>query len=344
MTQPDTSYAQPYPFESRRSNHDVPLVPAPPVEGPAVPFDLPGLSIGVAEYAEGPTGCTVLYLPGGARTAVDVRGGAVGMTGGGRFNHAICFAGGSLHGLEAAAGVSAALLAARGNRVDWDHLEVVSGAIIYDFTARDNAIHPDMALGRAALDRLSTSRVPVGRRGAGACATVGKMLPSRAEFAGQGAAYVEREGVKVLVLTVVNAVGVVVDRDGVVVRGNLDPDTGKREGYADYYRALVDTDHAPAGGNTTITAVVTNARLSDVELEQLGRMVHSSMHRGLQPFHTMTDGDVLFTLTTDTHDLDLTVTQLGVLASEAAWDAVLSSVEPRPVGGTGTGTEDVRTP
>ena len=319
-------YARPCSFESRSSNHDLTLSPAPSSDGRSVSFDLPGLSVGIAEYAEGPTGCTVMYLPEGARTSVDVRGGAVGMTGVGRFNHAICFAGGSLHGLEATAGVAAGLLAKRGNRVDWDHLQGVSGAIIYDFAARDNAIYPDLALGSAALDRLDDREIPVGRRGAGACATVGKMLPDRAEFAGQGAAYVERGRLKVVVVTVVNAVGVVVDRSGAVVRGNVDPSTGEREGYADYYRALEEQDYAPSIGNTTITAVVTNAKLTDLELQQFGRMVHSSMHRPIQPFHTMTDGDVLFALTTDAEELDMTVTQLGVLGSEAAWDAVLASV------------------
>ena len=326
MTERDLRYAQPFSFESRSSNLDMTLSPAPQSGGRTVAFTFPGLSVGIAEYAEGPTGCTVMYLPGGARTSVDVRGGAVGMTGVEGFTHAICFAGGSLYGLEAAAGVSAGLLAKRGNRVDWESLEGVAGAIIYDFTARDNAVYPDAALGRAALERLSDSDIPVGRRGAGSCATVGKMLPSRAEFAGQGAAYVARGPIKVVVLTVVNAVGVVVDRDGVVVRGNVDPSTGEREGYADYYRALQSATSAPSTGNTTITAVITNARLTDPELKQFGRMVHSSMHRAIQPFHTMTDGDVLFALTTDTEELDMTATQLGVLGSEAAWDAVLSSL------------------
>jgi 6-aminohexanoate-oligomer endohydrolase len=326
VTQRDVRYAKSWSFESRVSNDDVTLSPATIGSGPTVPFDFPGLSVGIAEYAEGPTGCTVIYLPAGARTAIDVRGGAVGITGAMRFNHAICFAGGSLNGLEASAGVTAALLAKRGNRVDWDELECVSGAIIYDYSARDNAIYPDLALGKAALEALSASEIPVGRRGAGASATVGKMLPSRAEFAGQGAAFVDRAGLKVVVVTVVNAVGVVVDRTGAVVRGNVDPSTGEREGYADYYRALESESYAPAAGNTTITAVITNAKVSDLELEQLGRMVHSSMHRAIQPFHTMTDGDVLFTLTTDEHELDMTVAQLGVLGSEAAWDAVLASL------------------
>ena len=37
-------------------------------------FDFPGLRIGVAEYDEGPTGCTVFHFEGGAMLERDVRG------------------------------------------------------------------------------------------------------------------------------------------------------------------------------------------------------------------------------------------------------------------------------
>jgi L-aminopeptidase/D-esterase-like protein len=81
-------------------------------------------------------------------------------------------------------------------------------------------------------------------------------------------------------------------------------------------------------GNTTLTVLVTNVKLSDYSLNQLARQVHSSMHRAIQPFHTENDGDVLFALTTD--DIELTSispTGLATLASEVAWDAVLSSAD-----------------
>src|SRR5258708_1931419 len=78
--------------------------------GPALAFDLPGVLVGAAEYAEGPTGCTVILLPRGAEAAADERGGAVGIVGG----HypapdAICLAGGSLLRLEAPARPAAQL-------------------------------------------------------------------------------------------------------------------------------------------------------------------------------------------------------------------------------------------
>ena len=87
----------------------------------------------------------------GARTIVDVRGGAPGVTGEYGWSHAICLAGGSLYGLEATAGVSAELFARRGYSTAWSDFGLVSGAIIFDYGARTSKIYPDKALGRAAL-------------------------------------------------------------------------------------------------------------------------------------------------------------------------------------------------
>jgi L-aminopeptidase/D-esterase-like protein len=306
-------------------NSDLPLTPqASPGRG-TVAFDLPGVFVGTAEYGEGPTGCTVVHLPAGARTAVDARGGAVGMSGGYDYNHAICLAGGSVYGLSAVAGVSEELLSRRSNRTKWDELQLVSGAVIYDFSPRDNAVHPDGALGRAALRAAREGEFPVGRCGAGSSATAGKIEHARAEFTGQGAAFGTFGTAKVLVATVINSVGVIVGRDGAILRGNHHDDGERRHPSVDY-AALSD---APAVmGNTTLSVLVTNVRLTDRELAQLGRQVHSSMHRGIQPFHTEADGDVLFTMTTDEVDLaGVRPAGLGALASEIAWDAILSCAE-----------------
>ncbi len=306
------------------TNHDLPLDPQPSPGRDVVEFDLPGVYAGTAEYAEGPTGCTVIWVPKGARTAVDARGGAVGLSGGYQFHHAVVLAGGSVYGLEAAAGVSTELLHRAENRTHWAALAHVSGAVVYDFSTRETAIAPDAALGLAALENSVEGKVSVGRCGAGRATSVGKIDYDRAEFAGQGAAFGTFGDAKVLVVTVVNAVGVVVDRDGTVVRGNYHSDTGERRMPALDYAAPEPA--RTVAGNTTLTVLVTNVRLTDFALNQLATQVHSSMHRAIQPFHTELDGDTLFALTTDEVELTGTAAGLGALASEVAWDAVLSSV------------------
>jgi L-aminopeptidase/D-esterase-like protein len=60
----------------------------------------------------------------------------------------------------------------------------------------------------------------------------------------------------------------------------------------------------------------------------MGRQVHSSMARAIQPFHTPDDGDIRFTASTGEIAAEgIDSTALGVVASEMAWDAVLSSYE-----------------
>ena len=50
------------------------------------------------------------------------------------------------------------------------------------------------------------------------------------------------------------------------------------------------------------------------------------MARAIQPFHALEDGDVLFAVSTGAveSELLLDTTALGIVASELAWDAVLS--------------------
>ena len=83
-----------------------------------------------------------------------------------------------------------------------------------------------------------------------------------------------------------------------------------------------------APGNTTLTLVVTNQQLTRRELRQLGVQVHASMARAIQPFHALVDGDVLYSVSTaELENEELTSMSLGAVASELAWDAVLSCVD-----------------
>jgi L-aminopeptidase/D-esterase-like protein len=305
------------------------LTPTTEFGEPLLRFDFPGLQIGVAEYEAGATGCTVFYFPQGGMAAVDIRGGSPGtLMAGDGWVDAICYAGGSLYGLEAATGVAAELFAQRNYGTHWYEIAVVRGAIIFDFSARPNAIYPDKALGQAALRAAKAGIFPLGARGAGRSATVGKAFDfSQAESAGQGGAFRQIGAIKLAVFTVVNALGAIVNRQGQVVRGQLNPATGLRIPAAEDLeeRIRLQTEARTTKGNTTLTVVVTNQKLELKQLTQLARQVHSSMGRAIQPFHTLDDGDVLYAVTTnevEAHRIETTA--LGVVASELAWDAILS--------------------
>ena len=317
---------------ARLSNDTAELVPRTSFDGPELRFDFPGLEIGVAEYEEGPTGCTVFSFPAGAASSVDVRGGSPGVSGAGyELLHAICLAGGSLYGLEAAAGVAAELLARRGYRTGWLDIPLVAGAIVFDWGPRDNAVYPDKELGRAALRAVRQGVFPLGARGAGRSATAGKVFAyEEGEPAGQGGAFRQVGETKLGVFTVVNAIGAIVDREGDVVLGHHDPASGLRRRLVPGVEERLGQGLPvrPPPGNTTLTVVATNLRLDARQLRTLGRQVHASMARAIQPFHALEDGDVLFAVSTGTVESDplLDTTALGVVASELAWDAVLSVV------------------
>lgn len=315
-----------------KSNDDFTLTPRTRFDGPELRFDFPKLLIGVAEYDEGPTGCTVFSFPAAMQTAIDVRGGNVGMLDPCSYTHAICFSGGSLLGLEAASGVRYGLFSQQSDSLE--HLPLVNGATIFDFGKRANAVYPDKSLGRAALESAKPNRFPLGARGAGRNAGVGGVLTAnRSEPSGQGAAYREINGVKLAIFTVVNSLGAIVDRSGKVVRGNRDEKTGERRSVVAEVNERIDADEEieELWGNTTLTLLVTNQKLFANDLAQLGKQVHSSMSRCIQPFHTRFDGDVFYTVTTgQVKNHSLSVATLGLLASELAWDAVLSAVQIDP--------------
>jgi L-aminopeptidase/D-esterase-like protein len=233
--------------------------------------------------------------------------------------------------LEACTGVAAEIFARSGHRPGWENIPVVQGAIIFDMPG-PNSVYPDKALGRAAMRAAREGWFPVGARGAGRGAHVGKAAGfDMVEPAGQGAAFGVFGETAILVCTVVNAIGAIVDRTGAVVRGHRRPD-GRRVPIEDVVRSGVT---ARPSQNTTLTAVVTNQRLSSRELQQLARQVHASMARAIQPFHTADDGDVLIAVSTlEKSDKPIGLTHLGVLASELAWDAVLSSFDSAEANGS----------
>ena len=311
------------------SNDSLTLVPQAPPEAPGLAFDFPGVEIGLAEYAEGPTGCTVIRFAQTANLDIDKRGGAIGMVGDYGSIDAICLAGGSILGLEASAGVAAALSAARGHDTGFDTLPLVSGAIIYDFGYRENAIYPDKALGESALAAAQPGWFPLGARGAGMSATVGNAAPLTPfgwETSGQGAAFRQIGETKILAISVVNALGGIFDRSGQIVRGFQNRETGERKPMADIMADDLASDGA-GPGNTTLTVVITNQNLEGYVRQQMSRQIHNAMGRMIRPFHTIYDGDVLFLVSTGEVDNPrLGPITLGEMAAETLWDAVLAAI------------------
>lgn len=317
----------------------------------ALRFDWPVIRIGTGEYEEGPTGVTVFRFARPVHGAIDARGGGPGTVNPEFLQlgydrpalDAIVFSGGSWYGLESVTAVNTAFVdeGYRGGR--WDNVGLVEGSIVYDLGSRRlNEIYPDKKLAQAALRAVQPGVYPVGPYGAGRLVMTGAVFGCNAH-SGQGGAFRQIGDLKIAAFTVVNAFGIVTDRDGRVPNCNREPgwpqDLKAKDLMADAMTTRKDGwPPPPAPGdarrNTTISLVVVNQALAPWELQRLAVQVHTSMGRAIQPFATEYDGDVLYAVSTaeltPPDDKRISLVNLGLLAGEVMWDAILSAVPEQP--------------
>ena len=299
--------------------------------------DVAGIEVGHFTDPRRPTGCSVVIAREGAVAGVDVRGAAPGtretdlLAPGNLVEqvHAIMLAGGSAWGLEAATG-AVRWLEEHGVGLDVGvgRLPLVPAAVLFDLHVGDMKVRPDAAAGYAACAAATHKPPAEGNVGAGAGAVVGKMFGlQHAMKGGVGTASVTVAGVTVGALIVCNAVGDVVD-----------PDTGRPLAGARAADGLTlrDTRHALlrgepphpllAGSNTTIGVIATDARLTKVQAQRLAVAGHDGLARSINPVHTMSDGDTLFTLATGHVPHHPGMMVLATMAAEAVARATVRAV------------------
>lgn len=293
-----------------------------------------GLKVGHFTLSERPTGCTVVLAEQGAVAGVDVRGAAPGTRETDLLDpvntvqqvHAIVLSGGSAFGLEAASGVMR-FLEERGigyeTRVA--RVPIVPAAILFDLGVGDARIRPTADCGYRAAQAATAGPVAEGDLGAGAGATVGKLMgPKRAMKAGIGSAAIALpDGLVVAALVAVNAVGDIIDpATGRVVAGVRTEDG---QALADA-RELVRSgarSRARGGENTTLGVVATNARLTKAEARRMAQMAHDGFARAIAPAHTPGDGDTVFALATGTRAGEPDLLTIGALAADAMAEAIV---------------------
>ena len=299
--------------------------------------DVAGIEVGHFTDPRRPTGCSVVIAREGAVAGVDVRGAAPGtretdlLAPGNLVEqvHAIMLAGGSAWGLEAATG-AVRWLEEHGVGLDVGvgRLPLVPAAVLFDLHVGDMKVRPDAVAGYAACNAATCEPPAEGNVGAGAGAVVGKMFGlQHAMKGGVGTASVTVAGVTVGALIACNAVGDVVD-----------PDTGRPLAGARAADGLTlrDTRHALlrgepphpllAGSNTTIGVIATDARLTKVQAQRLAVAGHDGLARSINPVHTMSDGDTLFTLATGHVPHHPGMMVLATMAAEAVARATVRAV------------------
>jgi L-aminopeptidase/D-esterase-like protein len=298
--------------------------------------DVRGLTVGHWTDLAAATGCTVVLCDGdGAVAGVDVRGSAPGTRETDLLDpvnavqrvHAVVIGGGSAFGLDAACGVMRWLEAHdRGVQVGPLRVPVVPAAVLFDLPVGRPDVRPDAAAGEAACEAASREPVLQGSVGAGAGATVGKLMGlERATKSGLGSASLRLAGgVTVGALVAVNAAGDVVDpASGAGVAGPRRDDGG----FVRSSRWL--REHEPrigVGENTTLAVVATDAELTKPEAAKVAQMAHDGLARTIDPVHTMLDGDTVFALATGAAEVRADVTAVGAAAAAALATAVLAAV------------------
>jgi L-aminopeptidase/D-esterase-like protein len=315
--------------------------------------DVAGLTVGHATDERVRSGVTVLLCASGWAAGVDVRGGGPG----GRETdvlapenlvgraHSIVLAGGSVFGLAAADGVTAALSAQGAGlklQPDSPSIPIVPSAVLHDLANGGDKnwgmMPPYRDLGVRAADCAGVE-FDLGAVGAGRGAMAGSIK------GGIGSASLDLgEGLIVGALVAVNSLGSALMPDGRTFWAwafELDGEFGgggaPRErmelgdpGF-DVSRFRTQNRLQP-GANTTLGVVACNAGLTTAECKRMAMMAQDGIARAVRPAHTHFDGDTIFALASGAADLQgdrpraLHLARLGSAAADCVARAIARAV------------------
>jgi L-aminopeptidase/D-esterase-like protein len=309
--------------------------------------DVVGLSIGTAEDAAALTGVTVIVPDVRAVCSVDVRGGGPGTRETDALAaqslvgsvDAVVLSGGSVYGLAAADGVTAAM-GAEGRGYGLIEMPgvprspVIPAAILYDLANGGNKAWGDAppyaALGKRAYAARSRE-VKLGNFGAGLGAKAGGLK------GGQGSAsIVTEDGFTVAALACVNSFGSVTmpgQRAFWAAPFELDGEFG---GVAPQQRPFDLEDwgnsklQTTPRANTTIACVAVDADLTLADMKRLAQMASAGLARAVRPVFAPFDGDVVFAIAVATKKAPeprpLAVARFGALAADCLARAIARGV------------------
>jgi len=308
--------------------------------------------VGHAEDHKVLSGTTVLVADTPFLAVADLRGGAPGsreidvldpinLVG---HADAIVLSGGSVHGLDAASAVVAALRAKdRGYRMSTlaPSAPIVPAAVLFDLANGGDKEwgeeSPYRALGHAAFAAGSDSFV-LGNTGAGLGARAGIYKGGL----GSASAMTD-DDFMVGALAAVNSVGSPLIPNTNVFWAFPFEQNGEFGGrpFKDQPSGELDLPSdmkvADPGANTTIAIVAVDAEVTAVELKRIAVMAADGFARALRPVHTPFDGDIVFAVTTGRRPLgeprSRALMRLGSIASDCLSRAIARGVyEARSVG------------
>lgn len=269
------------------------------------------------------TGCTVVLTKEGAIGSVDVRGGGPGTRETDAFSpinlvqqvHGVALSGGSAFGLATADGVMQYL---DEQNIGFDtgvaKVPIVGGAVLFDLAYSEPGKRPTAKMGYQAAKSADKTPLVQGSYGAGAGATVAKMLPGLApKKSGFGTASMKVGKATIAAGFAVNALGNIYDyATGQLICGyTLDEQT----------KAMKQMWKAQ---NTTIGVIATDAVLTKTQAHRLAMLAHDGYAMAIRPVHTMHDGDTAFALATG--HVEENVDLLFAFAAEVTARAIANAV------------------
>ena len=283
-----------------------------------------GVKIGHAQSVEHGTGCSVIICDNKAICGVDIRGGGPASRETELLNtnmsndgiNALLLGGGSAYGLDAAGGIMKYLEEkGKGVQVGNAVVPIVVGSCIFDLAVASPSVRPDAAMGYEACLNSEKNENVQGNVGGGCGATVGKFMGvERSMKAGLGTYAVEINGVKIGAIVIVNAIGDVYEVDS----------KNELAGLLSFDKTQMVQLAAASAQNTTIGAVITNAKMDKAQANKLARMASNGIVRTIRPVNTSMDGDSVYAMSVG--EIDFNQDILGSLASYVMAKAINNAV------------------
>jgi L-aminopeptidase/D-esterase-like protein len=303
--------------------------------------DVEGILVGNADDEGVRSGVTVVLPEEPATAAGDVRGGAPGTRELGTLDpttltsriDAVCIAGGSAFGLDAAGGVMAWLAErGRGFPVGPARVPIVPAAILFDLLNGGNKAWglepPYRRLGLAACEAAGPD-FALGNAGAGYGAHAGPLK------GGLGSASaLSDDGLQVGALVAVNCFGSVTMPGSPAFWAWALEQQGEFGGAArPAPEGELDLDYeiqARMGANTTIAVVATNATFDKAQMNRIAIMAQDGIARAIRPVHSPFDGDTVFALSTrrlaPPEPIAASLARVGTIAADCVARAVVRGV------------------
>lgn len=295
--------------------------------------DIGNFNIGNAQDLENGTGVTVIISKEGMGAGIDIRGGGPASRETPLLNplmhaetiHALVLSGGSAFGLDASAGVMEYLEERNiGFDVGFTKVPLVLQSCIFDLGYKNFKIRPDKEMGYKACLDSENNVIKEGSFGAGTGAAVGKLYGmEQSQKSGLGVYAVQVGELKIGAIVAVNAFGDVFDNKGNKIAGLKDKNGIFLDFKEEMYKSIKPKNHFT--DNTTIGAIITNAKFSKAMLCKVASMGQNGLARRISPVHTMSDGDSVYALSVGNLEADVNV--VGTLACQVMETAIERAVK-----------------